>query len=120
MARKKKIQGLGDAVVGVTEATGIKAIVHAIAGDDCGCEERKEKLNKLFCWGRIVVNCINDEDKDYMRVFIESKSNQLRYAQQREMSEIYFRVYNKRIEPTSCGSCWRDYVNQLKEVYENS
>jgi len=48
MAKRKQITGLGDAVEAVTEATGIKAIVHAIAGDDCGCDERKKKWNELF------------------------------------------------------------------------
>lgn len=43
--RKKKPQGLGDVVEQVTEATGIKKVVKAVVGDDCGCEERKRKLN---------------------------------------------------------------------------
>ena len=39
--------GLGDIVETITEATGIKKVVEFIAGDDCGCKERKEKLNKI-------------------------------------------------------------------------
>ena len=42
---------LGDTIEKITEATGIKAVVEKaseITGKDCGCEERKEKLNKLF------------------------------------------------------------------------
>ena len=41
-------EGLGDTIDKVTEATGIKKLVKFIAGDDCGCDDRKEKLNKLF------------------------------------------------------------------------
>ena len=44
----KKSEGLGDTIEKFTEATGIKKVVKWIAGDDCGCEERKAKLNALF------------------------------------------------------------------------
>ena len=120
MAKRKKITGLGDAVEAVTEATGIKAIVHAIAGDDCGCEERKKKWNEMFPFQKKVVNCMNEQDKEYFKAFLDAKSEKLAPIQQREMTEIYLRVYNRKIEPTSCGSCWRDYINELKRAYENS
>ncbi len=41
---------LGDAIEKVTIATGIKTVVDKIAkktGKDCGCDARKEKLNKI-------------------------------------------------------------------------
>ena len=44
------MQGLGDAVEAVTEATGVKAVVEKIAkatGRDCGCKKRRGTLNKL-------------------------------------------------------------------------
>ena len=43
----KKIQemeGMGDLIALVTEKTGIKKVVDALV-DDCGCDERQEKLN---------------------------------------------------------------------------
>lgn len=42
-----KSTGLGDTIEKITKATGIKKIVDLMS-DDCGCEERKQKLNKLF------------------------------------------------------------------------
>ena len=45
---KKKSEGLGDTVEKITKATGIKKLVKFVAGDDCGCEERRKKLNKLL------------------------------------------------------------------------
>jgi hypothetical protein len=42
------MEGLGDLVAKVTEATGIKAVVEAVAGKDCGCAQRQQKLNDLF------------------------------------------------------------------------
>ena len=43
-------KGLGDIVESITEKTGIKKVVKAISkavGVDCGCEKRKEVLNKI-------------------------------------------------------------------------
>ena len=46
-----KSKGLGDSIEKVTKATGIKSFVdkvNKVLGKDCGCKERKKKLNKLF------------------------------------------------------------------------
>ena len=48
---KKKSKGLGDTIEKITKATGIKKVVDTVSkvtGKDCGCDERKEKLNRLF------------------------------------------------------------------------
>lgn len=45
---KWKSQGLGDTIEKITMATGIKKIVDKVAEAadvDCGCEERKKRLN---------------------------------------------------------------------------
>ena len=43
-----KSKGLGDSIEKLTEATGIKKVVNKITGDkDCGCNKRKEILNKI-------------------------------------------------------------------------
>ena len=46
MAEESK--GLGDSVEKITRATGIKNLVEKITNGDCGCDKRKEKLNKKF------------------------------------------------------------------------
>jgi hypothetical protein len=46
-----KSKGLGDTIEKITTATGIKAVVNKISevtGSDCGCEERKDTLNRVF------------------------------------------------------------------------
>ena len=48
---KNKSKGLGDTVAKFTKATGIKKVVDTVskaAGKDCGCEAKKQKLNKMF------------------------------------------------------------------------
>ena len=55
-----KSKGLGDTVEKFTEATGIKKIVKAVAGESCGCDERKATLNKLFSYK--TVECLTEEE----------------------------------------------------------
>ena len=47
----KKSKGLGDTIQKFTKFTGIKKVVDTVAkatGKDCGCNKRKEALNKAF------------------------------------------------------------------------
>ena len=46
-----KSKGLGDDIEKITKATGIKSVVDKVSEGlniPCGCEGRKEALNKLF------------------------------------------------------------------------
>ena len=48
--RSYQMKGLGDVVNAVTTRTGIKSVVDKVSkatGVDCGCDKRREKLNKL-------------------------------------------------------------------------
>ena len=47
---KKKSKGLGDSIEKVFKATGIDKVAKKVLGKDC--DERKEKLNKLFPYGK--------------------------------------------------------------------
>ena len=48
----QKSQGLGDTIEKFTKVTGIKSLVQmgnkAVGKKDCGCDKRKETLNKAF------------------------------------------------------------------------
>ena len=44
----QKSKGLGDTIAKVTKATGIEAVVKKVAGEDCGCKQRQERLNIMF------------------------------------------------------------------------
>jgi len=52
----KKSKGLGDTIEKITKATGIKKVVEKISkatGKDCGCDQRRDSLNKLFPYNYI-------------------------------------------------------------------
>src|SRR5210317_2009078 len=63
--REAASEGLGDSIEKITEATGIKAAVKFLAGEDCGCDERKEKLNEMF--GYRNPECLLEEEHDYLK-----------------------------------------------------
>ena len=47
----KKSKGLGDSIEKFTKATGIKKVVDKVSevtGKDCGCNKRRDILNKRF------------------------------------------------------------------------
>ena len=46
-----KSNGLGDSIEKIAKATGIKKVVDTVAkvtGKDCGCNKRKQTLNRMF------------------------------------------------------------------------
>lgn len=119
MAKKKQSKGLGDTVEKITEATGIKKAVElfsSITGIDCGCDERQAKLNALVPYKRNV-NCLNQDDYNTLTEFVSPKKGSLSIQEQGIIKGIYFRVFNENLEDTSCSSCWRDYIGDLRKVY---
>ena len=58
--QEKASQGLGDTIAKVTEATGIKKAVKFLAGEDCGCDERQERLNRVFKYKN--PECLNEQE----------------------------------------------------------
>jgi hypothetical protein len=115
---KRKSKGLGDTIEAITEATGIKQGVEALSKAldwDCGCEERKEKLNALFPYRK--PNCLSEEDYNFMNAFFEENPNTLSMDVQRDLQRIYLAVFNTPFQESSCPSCWRDMIGQLRRIY---
>ena len=115
MGRPRKAKGLGDTVENVLEATGIAAVVKFIAGDDCGCNERKEKLNQRFPY----FNCLTEDEYNYLTEIDINKKYSLTPTEQAAILSMYQRVFNKRKSPTTCPSCGIEIMNDLKEVYNS-
>lgn len=114
---KQKAKGLGDTIEQITEATGIKAAVEMFSkatGIDCGCDERKAKLNELFSYSR-KVNCLTETDYNLLSDLITK--NTLTPADQKILTDIYYNVFNYRLQLSACGSCWAGKVQELRKVY---
>jgi hypothetical protein len=112
---KTKSKGLGDTIAKITEATGVDKLVKFIAGEDCGCEERKEKLNKLFPYAKPL--CLTENEFNYLDSYFKINSNQLTSEQQHDLIKINNRVLNQRLTFSSCSSCLRDLVSKLRVIY---
>ena len=110
-----KPKGVGDIIEDITTATGIKALVHSIAGEDCGCKERKEKLNKLF--RKTNIECLNEDEYEFLKSVFDNESK-IKPETQIKMKAIYERIFNVKLT-SSCLSC--SFINQiynpLKHVY---
>lgn len=51
LERLKSHKGVGDTVAAVTHATGLDKLsqaYEALTGKDCGCNKRRDQLNKIF------------------------------------------------------------------------
>ena len=113
--RKPRSKGLGDSVEKVLQATGVDKVVKFIAGEDCGCDKRKEFLNRKFPYKKI--QCLNERDYNYLTTFFESKANTIVPSQQRTLIDIYNKTFNTKEQVTSCADCWRKIISELKQVY---
>ena len=115
-----KSKGLGDTIEKITTATGIKAVVKAVVGEDCGCDERKEKLNKMFPYKR-EPECLNEEEIAYLSTGVLKKKT-LTYDDRVEIATIHARVFNHKFDvPCTCSpKIWMQWVKQLQLLLDEA
>ena len=114
-----KSKGLGDSIEKALKATGIDKVAKKVLGDDCGCEERKEKLNKMFPYAK-VRQFTEDEISIYESVLPRLKNNTISGKDQATLVRLYNKVFNANKKPTGCSSCVQQTLSQLAKVYVNS
>tara|TARA_R110000765_G_scaffold422497_1_gene530273 strand:+ start:930 stop:1280 length:351 start_codon:yes stop_codon:yes gene_type:complete len=112
-----KSKGLGDSIEKVLKATGIDKVAKKVLGDDCGCNERKEILNKIFPYARPFTE---DEIKIYEEVLPSIGKGMINGQEQKSLLKIYNKVFNTNQQPTSCTACIKPVLSKLKKVYQNS
>jgi hypothetical protein len=118
--KSRKAEGLGDVVEAITTATGIKAAVDWFSektGIDCGCDARKEKLNKLVRFSR--VECLTKEEYDWLSHYFSLNGDTLSTREQDMIANIHARIFNHKVfKPCTCSpSRWRQYIEELRVVY---
>ena len=109
-------KGLGDSIEKALKATGIDKLAKKVLGDDCGCEERKQQLNKLFPYVR---QFTEDEINIYEEVIGRTKGT-ITGKDQAILVKLYNKVFKANKQPSSCGSCVKQTVEKLEKVYMNS
>ena len=114
-----KSKGLGDTISKITKATGIDKVAKAVLGDDCGCDERKKKLNQMFPYNK-VRQFTEDELKIYKEVLPRLKGGTITGQDQSTLIKLYNKVFNSNKQPSSCSSCVQQTLAKLAKVYVNS
>ena len=113
-ANENKSEGLGDTIEKITKATGIKKAVKFLAGEDCGCDERKKLLNDMFRYNKPL--CLNEEEYIYLKGFFSINKNIVNNIEQKELLTIHNRVFNTNKQNSSYGNCVKDLVNTMKKL----
>ena len=114
----KQSKGLGDTIAKITKATGIDKVVKFIAGEDCGCDERKERFNKDFKYRN--VKCLKEDDYKYLSNFLANKGSTISYDDRVRVIGIYNYVFSTNEKrTTSCSSCIAKIVKNLERYMKN-
>jgi len=111
-----KSKGFGDSIEKFTEKTGIKSVVKKIFGEDCGCDERKEKLNKLLPYK--TQECINAEEFEWCDTYFQKYTTNITKEAQKKMIDIHNRIYKRNKKQSSCGSCVRGLYSEIEQLYK--
>ena len=111
-------KGLGDVVAKVTKTTGIDAVVKFIAGEDCGCDERRDKWNKIPMFKRKTPNCIKEEDYNYLIKFFGTLKGRVSATDYAKVLPIYNYVFKTNNKMTSCSPCAAKVIGKLKKYLE--
>ena len=115
--KSTKAKGLGDTVEKVLEATGISKVAKFILGEDCGCEERKEKLNKLFPYKK--PECLTEDEFKYLDKYFTDAKSTVHPKTQEKLLKIGNRIFHQKMSMTSCTSCFKKNLHdQLYKVYK--
>lgn len=115
-----KSSGLGDDIEKLLNSKLMKPITNRVKkilwedNEDCGCDARKEKLNKIFRYN--TPECLTEDEYEAVGKLINK--GVIRPDEQKELNTIYNRVFHDKVEMTMCGSCLADRVSRLKKIYD--
>ena len=117
---KKKLKaassGVGDTVAKITKATGIEKAVKFLAGEDCGCDERKKTLNHIFPYQKPL--CLTEDEYNYLEPKM-GKLNNVTIEEQKHILGIYNRIFKDNRKTTGCGKCFLNSVwKKLERIFK--
>tara|TARA_R100001591_G_scaffold117447_1_gene136922 strand:- start:577 stop:987 length:411 start_codon:yes stop_codon:yes gene_type:complete len=112
----KSSKGLGDTVEKITKATGVKKLVEWVAGEDCGCDERKEIMNRLFRYNKPL--CLEEDEYNYLNNFFKTHKGSITSTTQGKLLKIYNRIFQTKKAKTGCSSCVKTMVGELQKVFK--
>ena len=119
--KKNSSKGLGDKIKTFTDKTGLSKAVKLLFGDDCGCVERQEKLNKLFPNFKNIRSFTKDEKEIYEQVMPNiDRTSKITSQEKMILGKLYNAVIEASAKWSSCGSCNKKTLDNLRKIYEKS
>lgn len=119
MKSKSKPKGLGDIVEKFTAVTGIKSAVKTLVGENCGCDERRDKLNEMF---PMLKNA--EMSKEQMKTWEDLQpalaTGRLRGNNSTAFRSLYDAIFEKRHRWCGCGNETPRRIETIKKIYEYS
>ena len=124
MKLNEKSKGLGDTIKKITSATKIdklaKKIAQVAGADDCGCDERQEKLNKLFPYKPNDSGIATEIIQECILLWEDIKTGIAKnHAAKKKMITLYNKIYKTNYKTnTTCSTCLNDCFKGIKRIYE--
>lgn len=122
--KTKKSIGLGDIMENVAKATGVKKAVELFTeatGLDCGCDERKERFNKInFKYGSRtkIHRCPTKSEFEKLQAILLRSKRVLTKKDAAEFAKIYSQIFGVKFEIWCpiCTSIWKQKIREIKSV----
>ena len=115
-----KSKGLGDDIEKyITKPLGIKKAVDTVSkaiNKPCGCQERKEALNRWFP----KKGMLTQDEFEFLDMFFATyNGKKVNSIEERDMLYTLYNKLNKtNAKPTSCSSCLRNVIENLETEYK--
>lgn len=120
--------GIGDLVDAVVNSPILSPVTEAIKsliwkdGEDCGCDERKEKLNSMF--RKKQPRCLIESDYIAIKDIVPEITHQVQYADLFKIAKAHASVFNYHFTGvcSSCTATNRGIIKDMKLIlkeYDN-
>ncbi len=120
---KNKPTGAGDIVENVLEKTGVAKVAKKVLGEDCGCDERKEFLNKLMPVRYKADRCFTDDELKWYDNYYKNRTLNIVTAEElKEIVKLHESIFLWKVN-NLCHNCSgsakiiRNMVERLDKVY---
>ncbi len=115
---------MGDVVEDVLNSAPVKPVTEAVKkliwkdGEDCGCEERKERLNNIKFSRSKKPRCLTEYDYIAMKQILPKIGSYVEYGDMERIARAHASVFNYHFAGTcsSCGSRNRAIIDDMKKI----
>ena len=115
---------MGDVVEDVLNSPVVKPVTEAVKkliwkdGEDCGCEERKERLNNIKFSRSKKPRCLTEYDYIAMKQILPKIGSYVEYGDMERVARAHASVFNYHFTGTcsSCVSRNRAIVDDMKKI----